>query len=115
MFIVLLDIWVEIYHRISFPFYGLKYIKRRDYIKIDRHLLSYLNPIQKMNCLYCGYANGALKYIVKIVAETEKYWCGIQHKQTENFQVPEHHADFIAYGDEEKYREIYESKKTRML
>ncbi|MCF8381420.1 MAG: hypothetical protein K9H49_17740 [Bacteroidales bacterium] len=114
-FIFILDIWIELYHRIAFPLYGIKYIRRRDYIKIDRHKLSYLHAFQKINCVYCGYANGAIKYFGKIIAETEIYWCGIQHDKREGFIVPEHHKDFIEYGNEEKYKEVYASKKTRML
>lgn len=115
IFIFLLDLWVEIYQRITFPIYGIPYIQRKKYIRIDRHRLTYLNPMQKLNGIYCGYANGVLQYIVKIVAETEKYWCGIKHKKSEDFLPPDHHDKFISYGDEASYNEIYESKKTRML
>jgi len=113
--LVLFDIWTEVYHRISFPLYGIPYIKRRDYIKIDRQKLFYLNPLQKISCAYCGYANGLLQYIVKIVAETEHYWCGIQHKQSKNFHAPSHHKKFLNYGDEEQYMREYGRKKTKWL
>jgi hypothetical protein len=115
LFIFLLDAWVEIYHRITFPIYGIPYIKRKNYIKIDRHKLKYLNPMQKLNCVYCGYANGVLQYISKIIAETETYWCAIQHEKNEQFLPPDHHEEFIKYGDKRSYTDIYESKKTRML
>jgi len=115
LFIIILDIWVELYHRICFPLYGIPYIKRSEYIKIDRHKLKYLNVMQKLNCVYCGYANGVLQYIVSIVAETEKYWCAIQHEQKDDFSAPPHHKDFIAYGNEKSYRENYENKKTSMI
>lgn len=113
--IILLDIWVELYHRISFPLYGIPYIRRRNYIKIDRHKLKYLHIFQKVNCLYCGYTNGVLQYIVRIVAETERYWCGIQHIQDDNFVPPSHHNEFIAYGDEDAFRSEYLKGKTRMI
>lgn len=71
--------------------------------------------MQKLNCIYCGYANGVLQYIVRIVAETEKYWCAIQHEPKEEFIAPEHHKDFIAYGDEKGYKDKYEDKKTSMI
>lgn len=111
----LLDFWIELYHRISFPIYGIPAVKRSRYVLIDRHRLQYLNVMQKLNCIYCGYANGILQYWVKIIGETEKYWCGIQHRNKEGFVVPAHHAEFIPYGDEEAYRREFSAKKTRMF
>jgi len=113
--IFIMDVWLEIYHRICFPFYRIPYVKRREYIRIDRQKLSYLGFMQKLNCAYCGYANGAVKYWTKIIAETERYWCAIQHRQDEKFKAPEHHADFIPYGDENVYNETYEKKKTKQF
>lgn len=106
--LIILDIWIEAYHRVAFATYGIDYIKRKKYIKIDRHKLKYLNFFEKLNCMYCGYANGLLNYSCKIAGETEKYWCGIKHKFDENFIEPEHHNDFIPYGDEESYMKLSE-------
>ncbi|MCA1746451.1 MAG: hypothetical protein LC655_02045, partial [Bacteroidales bacterium] len=64
--LIFMDLWVELFHRVCFPFYRIAYVKRREYIKIDRHKLKYLNILQKINCVYCGYANGLVKYWVKI-------------------------------------------------
>ena len=65
--LVVLDIRIEIYHRILFPLYKLPYVKRSDYIQImDRARLPYLTIIQKINCIYCGYANGIVRYWVQI-------------------------------------------------
>lgn len=111
--IMILDLWVETYHRICFPVYRLPLVKRREYIRIDRHRLKYLRGMQKYNCAYCGYANGVVKYWVKIFAETEKYWCGIRHAKDESFRVPEHHSEFIPYNDEKAYLETYFNKRTR--
>ncbi len=97
--LVITDIWIEIYHRITFPLYGLPYIKRNHYIKIDRHHLKYLTLIQKIYCTYCGYANGVMAYWVKIAGETEKYWCGIKHNKTKNFIAPAHHQHFAEYNN----------------
>lgn len=104
------DLWVEIYHRICFPLYGIPYVKRGDYIRIDRHKLDYLNIFQKIYCVYCGYANGAIQYWVKIAAETEYYWCGIQHNESDTFIAPAHHRDFIKYGDKDEFKEKYPGK-----
>ena len=93
------DIFLEIYHRVCFKLYKIKYIKRTKYIKIDRHKLKYLTPVQKFNCTYCGYATGLMNYSTQIVAETENYWCGIQHQKDKNFTPPEHHENFTKYDD----------------
>ena len=104
--LVLLDIWLEIYHRICFAAYGIKYVKRSKYIKIDRQKLEYLNIIEKLNCMYCGYANGLLHYASVIAGETEKYWCGIKHKNDVDFIEPSHHKGFLEYDNEKAFREL---------
>lgn len=104
--LVIFDIWLEVYHRICFAAYGLPYVKRSQYIRIDRQKLKYLNIIEKLNCMYCGYANGLLHYSSIIAGETEKYWCGIKHKKDNGFIEPAHHNEFIEYGDEEAFRGI---------
>lgn len=103
---VIFDLWLEIYHRICFACYNLPYINRGSYIKIDRHKLKYLGFFEKINCAYCGYVNGLLQYASAIAAATEKYWCGIKHKNSSGFIEPAHHKDFIEYGDEESYRKL---------
>ncbi len=104
---VILDIWAEFYHRICFVLYGLKYVKRGDYIKIDRQKLSYLRWYQKIACVYCGYSNGLAGYWVEIAAKTEKYWCGIMHEKDNHFHEPEHHKDFTEYGDKKEFIDRY--------
>ena len=76
-----LHISIEIYHRIFSPLYKMPYIKRNAYIQImDRNNLHHLTRLQKINCMYCGYTNGVIRYWAKIAGDTEHYWCGIQHK-----------------------------------
>lgn len=105
--LIILDFFMEIYHRICFPLYGIKVIKRKNYIRIDRYKLSYLKWYDKINCAYCGYANGLLNYATKIAGETEKYWCGIRHSPSKTFIEPEHHKKFLKYGDEKAYKKRY--------
>ncbi|MBI4117569.1 MAG: hypothetical protein HY453_00595 [Parcubacteria group bacterium] len=102
-----LDICMEIYHRICFPLYGLPYVKRSNYILIDRHRLQYLTFLQKIGCAYCGYANGVYNYAVEIAARTEQYWCGIMHEKKKGFIPPKHHANFLPYGDREAFEKRY--------
>lgn len=105
--IIITDIWIEIYHRICFPLCGIPYVKRKNYIKIDRHKLKYLNSFQKIYCVYCGYANGVIPYWVKIASETEQYWCGIQHEKNPDLIVPSHHKNFSEYNNEKDFNQKY--------
>ncbi|OPZ95427.1 MAG: hypothetical protein BWY70_02006 [Bacteroidetes bacterium ADurb.Bin408] len=68
---VFLDFCLEIYHRICFFCYDIPYVERSRYIKIDRHKLSYLSYTEKINCMYCGYANGLINYAREISGRTE--------------------------------------------
>jgi hypothetical protein len=104
--LVIFDFCLEIYHQICFRLYKIPIIKRSSYIRIDRHKLQYLTRWEKLNCAYCGYANGLMHYASVIAGETEKYWCGIKHQKDPNFIPPEHHKDFLEYGDEESYNKL---------
>lgn len=108
--LVLLDIFLEIYHQTAFRLLRIPLVPRWDYIRVDRHKLSYLTPAQKVFCAYCGYANGLLPYAARIAAETEKYWCAIMHEQhdKDTFLVPAHHKDFLPYGDRERFEKEME-------
>lgn len=104
--LVFLDMMIELYHRVCFPLYGLKLVDRSAFICVDRQKLSYLTWYEKINCAYCGYANGLLRYGVEIGARTEAYWCGIRHQDKPGFNQPSHHKKFLAYGDEEAYKKF---------
>lgn len=106
-FIILLDIFVELHHRIGFRLCNIPLVKRKEYIKIDRHKLQYLNLFNKILCAYCGYANGFARYILEIGARTEKYWCGIKHKKTPGFHEQPHQKNFLEYGDGKAYKKKY--------
>lgn len=105
--LVFLDISIEIYQNVCFRIYRIGLVKRRNYIKIDRHKLLYLSFWQKFFCVYCGYANGLLNYAVKIAGLSEEYWCGIQHKKTPGFVPSAHHKNFVKYGDEVAFKKYY--------
>ncbi len=102
--LLFLDIMVTFYQHTCFRIYGIPRVKRRDYIVIDRHKLAYLNAIEKINCVYCGYGNGLVEYVREIIARTEQYWCPIKHAQ----RLKGTHArtkNFSDYGDAQNYRE----------
>ncbi len=104
--IVIMDIFIEIYHRICFPLYGIPCVKRCAYIRIDRHRLEYLTFSEKLNCAYCGYANGLAAYLVRIAGDTERYWCGIKHKKEVGFEEQPHQKDFLEYDDKRSFEEF---------
>lgn len=110
--IMMLDIIVEIYHRVCFWIYGIEYVKRKEYIKvIDRGKLQYLNPLQKVFCMYCGYVNGVFAFWVEIGSRTQKYWCGIKHEHDPNFKVHHYAKDYAEYGDEEDFNRKFKHCK----
>lgn len=93
------DICLEVYHKVAFTLYGIPFVDRSKYIKIDRHKLSRLKLMQKFNCAYCGYVNGLMAYSVAVAGETEKYWCGIKHQDDGHFILPEHQKEFKNYSE----------------
>jgi hypothetical protein len=101
--ITLLDVWITLYQQICFRLYGIALVQRRAYIVIDRHHLAYLNGIEKLNCVYCGYANGVFAYVREIAGRTEQYWCPIRHAS--RVRSPhDHYRDFTDYGDAAGYK-----------
>ncbi|MEK7623211.1 MAG: hypothetical protein AAB408_00885 [Patescibacteria group bacterium] len=101
---LLADLIVEIYHRVCFPLYGIPKVNRAEYIVFDRAKLQYLNWFDKLNCTYCSYVNGWVRYAAEIAGRTEKYWCGIRNRERAGYHEPAHHKNFLTYGDEEGYR-----------
>lgn len=100
---LILDAFISVYQAICFPLYRIQKVERRKYIVIDRHRLSYLNLIEKFNCVYCGYANGLLGYCREIGARTEEYWCPIKHAT--RILNPQHrYARFADFGDPYAYQ-----------
>ena len=100
--LVFLDICVMIYQHICFRAYDIAIVQRKDYIVIDRNRLGYLNGLQKLNCVYCGYAGGLISYVQEVIARTEQYWCPIKHAR----RVRNRHsryAKFSEYGDATNY------------
>ncbi len=108
--LVLLDLFVALYQAICFPVYGIAKVRRRDYIVIDRQHLAYLNALQKLNCVYCGYANGLIGYVREVAARTEAYWCPIKHAR----RVADPHGrylGFVDYGNEVAFQTRVEEQR----
>lgn len=102
--LLLLDLTVSIYQATCFPIYGIKRVKRRDYLTFDRRHLAYLNILEKINCAYCSYANGLIGYVREIAARTEQYWCPIKHAERIRAAHP-HYSRFLDYGDAQRYHD----------
>lgn len=101
--LLVLDFAIAVYQAVCFPIWGIKRAKRSDYIVIDRHHLAYLNGVEKLNCVYCGYANGLIALVDEVASRTEQYWCPIKHAT----RVKNPHARysrFVDYGDAEGFR-----------
>ncbi|MFH1019449.1 MAG: hypothetical protein V1782_02390 [Pseudomonadota bacterium] len=98
-----LDISVTIFQAVCFRAYRIPRVKRHHYIVIDRQALAYLNLIEKLNCVYCGYCNGLIAYIREVAARTEQYWCPIKHARR-LAAMHSRYGKFLEYGDAEGYR-----------
>ncbi len=102
--LLLLDLSITLYQHICFRLYGIPRVSRGDHVVIDRHKLAYLNGIEKLNCVYCGYGNGVIEYAREVAARTEQYWCPIKHARRSR-DPHRRHDRFAEYGDAEHYRE----------
>ena len=99
--IALLDLSVMAYQAICFPVYKIPMVRRRDYLIFDR--LAYLNIIEKINCAYCSYGNGAIAFAREVASRTEVYWCPIKHARRVLGPHP-HYQGFADFGDAEGFR-----------
>jgi hypothetical protein len=101
--IVLVDLWVMAYQAICFPAYKIPKVRRRDYLIFDRHHLAYLNTLEKINCAYCSYCNGAIAFIREVASRTEVYWCPIKHARRVLGPHP-YYQGFADFGDAEGFQ-----------
>lgn len=101
--LLLLDLSISIYQHICFRLYRIPLVKRSDYFIIDRHLLEYLNVIEKFNCVYCGYGNAVIAYSREITSRTEQFWCPIKHAKR-GAGNHSRNDKFFEYGDADAWR-----------
>lgn len=101
--LLLADLSITLFQQICFRVYRIKIVRRRDYLHFDRQLLGYLNSIEKLNCVYCSYANGLFAYAREVGARTEQYWCPIKHARKALDAHGRMH-DFFDYGDADTYQ-----------
>ncbi|MFO8126721.1 hypothetical protein [Yoonia sp.] len=111
--LVLLDICVVIYQAICFPVYRIAKVPRQDFIVIDRQQLVYLNGLQKLNCVYCGYANGMIGWVREIASVSEAYWCPIKHARHVSEPHLRYHG-FADFGDESVLEKQLEDQRSKL-
>lgn len=102
--LALLDLSVTVYQHICFRVYGIDLVRRADHVVLDRHMLAYLNLIEKVNCVYCGYGNGVIAYAREIAGRTEAHWCPIKHAR----RTLDPHGSFdsfMEFGDAKAYHD----------
>jgi len=107
-----MDLVMTVFQNVCFPVYGIPKVRRSDYVVIDRQHLSYLNLIERLNCVYCSYFNGVIAYSREIAGRTEQYWCPIKHaRKIKSFHS--RYKNFFDYGDAEGYRAKIEEVRRR--
>lgn len=106
-----LDLFLAIFQMICFPAYGIPKVNRNGYIVFDRGHLRYLNSLERINCVYCSYANGLLAYASEVAGRTEQHWCPIKHAR--RIRAPHsRYSHFFDYGNADRYhREIETVRK----
>ncbi len=100
--LVVTDVFITFYQLTCFPIYGIKKVRRANYIIFDRQHLSYLNFIEIFHCTYCAYGTGMIAYISEIVARTEQYFCPIKHAR-KILGTHSRYARFLDFGAAENY------------
>jgi len=102
--LLLLDLGVYVFQLVCFTAWGMERVRRADYVIVDRHRLAYLNGIEKLNCAYCGYANGVIAYAREVASRSEQYWCPIKHAL--RLRSPhQRYRHFVNYGDAQGFRD----------
>jgi len=112
--ILIVDLGFSLFQHTCLRAYGVPIVARRRYMVNDRHRLAYLNVIEKVNCSYCGYANGVMAYAREIISRTEQHWCPIRHAR----HVPDAHKRyprFFPYGDAVSWHEKLQDKRRELV
>ncbi|MEM7302918.1 MAG: hypothetical protein AAF468_17710 [Pseudomonadota bacterium] len=102
--IAFLDLCLIVFQATCFRLWKVPRIRRGDYVIVDRHQLDYLNGMEKLNCIYCGYANGVFAFARELAARTEHYWCPIKHA-IKTRQPHTHYREFVGFGDAEAWQD----------
>ena len=80
-------------------------------LSLTGYALAYLNIIEKINCIYCGYFNGLIAYVQEVAARTEQYWCPIKYARRVSYMHGRYHK-FLEFGDGKGYKERLEQLRS---
>ena len=111
---LILDGFVWLYQQVVFRVLDIKAVSRSDYIFLDRHGLSQLTWIEKVNCDYCGYFNGLIAYVREVAARTEQYFCPIRHPHRVK-GLHARHQKFLPYQEDPHYSEKLDQKRSELV
>ncbi len=100
--LIITDLFITFYQSTCFPIYGIKKVRRADYVIFDRQHLSYLNFIEKFHCTYCAYGTGMIANISEIVSRTEQYFCPIKHAR-KVLGTHSRYIHFLEFSEAEDY------------
>lgn len=78
--LAILDAYLWTFQHVYFGIHRIPKIDRKKYFVIDRYKLPKLTLTQKLNCVYCGYANAVAAYSVAVAQQMEKYSCAVKHE-----------------------------------
>ena len=95
---------LEIYHQVCFRLFNIPLIKSSEYFIFDRQKLPYLNSWEKLNCVYCSYANNLVRYTAEVIGRTERFWCPIKHAKNLK-HTHSQYSVFVPYLDAQAFRE----------
>ena len=109
--LILCDICASFFQSVCFRVYRIPRVLRSEHIIFDRGKLAYLTRLQKLNCIYCEYANGVASYMREILARMEWYWCPIKHQRAP-IDPHVHYDQFINHEDGENYRKKLRDART---
>jgi len=99
----IIDAFVTVYQHVCFPVYAIPTVRRCEYVVFDRGALAYLNAVERLNCLFCSYANGVIGYVREVASLTEQYWCPIKHARR-IAGTHERYSGFADFGDAAAYQ-----------
>ncbi|HXP85077.1 MAG TPA: hypothetical protein VN841_10170 [Bryobacteraceae bacterium] len=108
---LLLDLFLALYQLTFVRACGIPAVQRSDYLIFDRGRLQYLNLLERVNCVYCSYANGLFAYATEVSARTEQHWCPIKHAS--RLRSPHsRYSHFFDYGNADHYNRQIEKVRS---
>jgi hypothetical protein len=111
---IFFHILIEIYHRVTFYLYDIKYVDYKKHFIFSRHKIYNISPIQKLNCIYCEYGNGLASYVKEIIGKTETYWCPIKNNKDMNITHNEYKY-FMDIKDTDRFEIFRDKVRERVL